>query len=161
MGGLYRSNIVDIDLSKPLKTEQVGMLIATKDSNANMIGVNVYDNGSAVSLTGCTVTGYFTRPDRQVVELTGGTSGNRAYVTLDANCYVYSGRFRLAIKISKADGLNMTVRIVNGFVYSSMYDGEYVPPSEPSEPAADNVFYTSDGSVFCTLDGAVLHVNGG
>jgi len=161
MSEVVRKNIVNIDLTRPLKTEQHGALIATKDSNANRFGVNVYADGSAVALTGCTVTGYFTRPDGDVVELAGSTSGNQAYVTLDADCYVYRGRFRLTIKISKADGLNMTVRIVNGFVYASMYDGEYIPPSEPSVPTEDNVFYTYDGSVFYTVEGAVLHVNGG
>lgn len=157
MGGLYRSNIVDIDLSKPLKTEQVGMLIASKDSNANMIGVNVYDNGTAVSLTGCTVKGYFTRPDRQVVELKGGTSGNRALVTLDANCYLVSGRFTLSIKIETSSGLRLTVRIVNGFVYATVPEDAPIVPDNPDEPAVVTLSVDYDGNA--TVTGAILTVD--
>ena len=156
MAELYRSNILDIDLSKPLRTEHVGMLIASKDSNANMIGVNVYDHGAAVSLTGCTVTGYFTRPDMQVVKLLGGVSGNRALVLLSANCYAMSGRFTLAIKIENTSGRSMTVRIVNGFVYAAMPD-DYAGGDVPDAPSV--VTLSVDGEGNATVTGAVLTVD--
>lgn len=152
-----RKNIIDIDLTRPLKTEQVGILIASKDSNANMFGVNVYAGGSAVSLTGCTVTGTFIRPDRQVVELVGSTSGNQAYVTLKANCYVYSGRFTLSIKIEKTSGLCMTVRIVNGFVYATAPGDAPIVPDDPSEPAVVTLSVDAEGNG--TVTGAILTVD--
>jgi hypothetical protein len=157
MAELYRNNIVDIDLSKPLKTEQVGMLIASKDSNANMIGVNVYDHGSAVNLTGCAVRGYFTRPDGKTVELVGGASGNRAIVTLNAGCYLVSGRFKLSIKIENASGIRLTVRIVNGFVYATMPEDAPVVPDNPDEPAVVTMSVDDDGNA--TVTGAILTVD--
>lgn len=160
MSEVMRKNIIDIDLTRPLKTEQYGILIASKDSNANMFGVNVYAGGSAVSLTGCTVKGYFVRPDRQVVELNGGTSGNQAFVTLGANCYLYSGRFTLTIKIEKTSGLSMTVRIVNGFVYATMPgDAPIVPdvPDNPDVPATVSLSVDYYGNA--TVNGAILTVD--
>ena len=163
MSEVMRKNIIDIDLTRPLRTEQVGILIASKDSNANRFGVNVYADGSAVSLTGCTVKGYFVRPDRQVVELSGGTSGNQAFVTLGANCYLYSGRFTLTVKIEKTSGLSMTVRIVNGFVYATVPgDAPIVPdnpviPDDPDEPAVVTLSVDYDGNA--TVKGAILTVD--
>lgn len=163
MSEVMRKNIIDIDLTRPLKTEQYGILIASKDSNANMFGVNVYAGGAAVSLAGCTVKGTFIRPDRQVVELIGSVSGNQAFVTLKADCYAYSGRFTLTIKIEKTSGICMTVRIVNGFVYATMPgDAPIVPdnpviPDDPDEPAVVTLSVDYDGNA--TVKGAILTVD--
>ena len=160
MSEVMRKNIIDIDLTRPLKTEQHGILIASKDSNANVFGVNVYAGGAAVNLTGCTVTGTFVRPDRQVVELKGSASGNQAFVTLNANCYVYSGRFTLTIKVEKTSGICMTVRIVNGFVYATVPgDAPIVPdvPDNPDVPATVSLSVDYYGNA--TVKGAILTVD--
>lgn len=156
MSEVMRKNIIDIDLTKPLRTEQFGFLIASKDNNANMFGVNVYSDGAAVSLTGCTVTGKFTRPDGQVINLIGGASGNKALVTLNANCYLVSGRFTLSIKIENTSGLSLTVRIVNGFVYATVpYDD---PGGDvPDEPAVVTLSVDDYGNA--TVTGAILTVD--
>lgn len=155
MAELYRSNIVDVDLSKPLITEQ-RCVIATKDSNANVIGVNVFDDGSEVDLTGCTVIGYFTRQDGHVEKLIGGVSGNRAIVILNANCYTLEGRFTLVIKVKNDSGLNLTVRIVNGFAYPAMPDDA----EDEDIPSAVVTLYVDDeGNAIIT--GAVATVEEG
>lgn len=157
MSEVMRRSIIDIDLTKPLKTEQCGTLIASKDSNANKFGVNVYAGGTAVSLAGCTVKGTFVRPDRQVVELTGSTTGNQAFVTLNANCYAYSGRFTLTIKIEKTSGLCMTVRIVNGFVYATVPGSAPIVPDNPDVPSTVSLSVDYYGNA--TVQGAVLTVD--
>ena len=157
MSEVMRRSIIDIDLTKPLKTEQCGTLIASKDSNANKFGVNVYAGGSAVSLAGCTVKGTFVRPDRQIVELTGSTTGNQAFVTLNANCYAYSGRFTLTIKVEKASGLCMTVRIVNGFVYATVPGSAPIVPDNPDVPSTVSLSVDYYGNA--TVQGAILTVD--
>ena len=157
MSEVIRKNIIDIDLTRPLKTEQYGILIASQDSKANMFGVNVYAGGSAVSLTGCTVTGTFVRPDRQVVELIGSASGNRAFVTLGANCYEVSGRFTLSIKIENTSGISVTVRIVNGFVYATVPEDTPIVPDNPDEPSVVTMSVDYYGNA--TVTGAILTVD--
>jgi hypothetical protein len=155
MGEVMRKNIISVDLTKPLRTEQYGILIASKDSNANMFGVDVFSGGEAVSLTGCTVSGYFTRPDNQVVKLIGGASGNKAIVTLNASCYLVSGRFTLAIKIENNSGFSMTVRIINGIVYATVPEDD--PGGNPDEPAVVTLSVDSEGNG--TITGSILTVD--
>ena len=156
MSEVMRKNIIDVDLSKPLKTEQYGMLIASKDSNANMIGVNVLDNGSAVNLSGCSVIGYFQRPDGYVEKLAGGASGNRAIVILNANCYLVSGHFKLSIKVCNTSGLMVTVRIVNGFVYATVPE-DYTGGDVPDDPVVVTLSVDAEGNA--TVTGEILTVD--
>lgn len=117
-----RRNIIDIDISKPLKPEHVGVLTATYDTNANAIGVNVFRNGAAVDLSGCTVMGYFTQ-NGQTIKLIGTAEGNTAYVVMRRSCYMVQGRFRLAVTIR--DGARqLTVRIVDGYNQNTITDDE-------------------------------------
>ncbi len=155
MSEVMRKNIINVDLTKPLRTEQYGILIASKDSNANIFGVNVFEKGVAANLTGCTVTGYFTRPDGQVVKLIGGASGNKAIVTLNASCYLVSGRFTLTIKIENNSGFSMTVRIINGIVYATVPEDD--PGGNPDEPAVVTLYVDDEGNA--TVTGAILTVD--
>lgn len=156
MSEVMRKNIINVDLTKPLRTEQYGILIASKDSYANMFGVDVFSGGEAVSLTGCTVEGYFTRQDGHVEQLTGGAAGNRAIVILNANCYKVSGRFSLTIKVANASGLDLTVRIVNGFVFATVPD-DYEGGDVPDTPAVVTLSVDSEGNG--TITGAILTVD--
>lgn len=122
MGEVMRRNIIDIDLSRPLKPEHVGVLTATYDSNANAIGVNVFRDGAAVDLSGCSVMGYFTQ-NGQTIKLLGTAEGNTAYVVMRRSCYMVQGRFRLAVTIR--DGARqLTVRIVDGYNQTTIADDE-------------------------------------
>lgn len=122
MGEVLRRNIINIDLSKPLKAELVGMMTATYDTNANAIGVNVFRNGASVDLSGCSVMGYFTQ-NGKTIKLPGAAEGNTAYVVMRRPCYMVQGRFRLAVTIR--DGVRqLTVRIVDGYNQITISDDE-------------------------------------
>ena len=91
---------------------------------SDAIGVNVFRDGQAVELSGCTATGYFTKPDGQMVKLDGVVTGNTAFIVMQRACYMQPGRIRLAITISDGTTLS-TVRIVNGFVQETITDDEF------------------------------------
>lgn len=115
MGNLYRSNIADVDIDKPLKREHAGVLLATGDTLANRFGVNVKRNGANVDLTGCKVYGFFIRPNMDTLPIDGAVNGSTAYVDLPAACYTAEGAFSLAIKVS-GDNVTATVRVVDGHI---------------------------------------------
>lgn len=156
MSEVMRKSIIDIDLTKPLRMEQGRVLLASRDDNANVFGVNVYNGGEAVSLAGCTVVGYLTRHDDGHVEkLIGSTSRNRALVALNANCYEKTGYCTLTIKIKNASGFRVTVRAVNCYVYATSPD-DYVD-DDSDEPVAVTLTVDAEGNG--TITGAVLTVD--
>ena len=63
------------DLQQPLIVQELKGIIFTGDEDANVIGFEVYDNGTSVSLSGSCV-GYIIRPDGVTVTETGTISGN-------------------------------------------------------------------------------------
>lgn len=169
MSEVMRVNIIDIDLSKPLRTEQHGILIASYDNYANAFGVNVLRNGARVNLSGCTVMGYFTGSDGKTFKLKGKYKSNQAYVVLTRECYLKQGRFRLAVTIS--DGtVNTTVRIIYGFMLVTMSEELWTPddsggdvPDIPDTPVAPDmpsaVTFTVDANGAATITGATLTVD--
>lgn len=115
MADLYRSDLIDIDLNRPLPRSNAGELLATGDKLSNRYGVRVFRQGEAVNLSGYAVTGYFIRHGHDTVVIAGTVSGNMAYVDLPQACYIASGAFSLAIKIS-GGGITQTVRIIDGYI---------------------------------------------
>lgn len=128
MGNLIRSNIADIDLLKPLKRENTGVLLAADDQSANRFGANVYKAGESVDLTGYRVIGYFIRPTMDTLPIDGTVEGNTAYVDLPAACYASSGAFALAIKVI-GDDVAATVRVIDGYIRMTETDS-IVPADE-------------------------------
>lgn len=137
MGELFRCDIRDIDLNKPLLRSNVGVVLATGDKLANRFGVNVYRQRDAVDLTGSAVTGYFIRPNTETVVITGTVEGNKAFVDLPQACYTGEGSFSLAIKIDSGSMAN-TVRIVDGYIRLTQTDA-LIDPGE-AVPTLDDIF---------------------
>ena len=128
MNDTSRIDIVTVDLSKPLRRENCGTLLATGDEYANRFGAKIVRNGEAVDLTGYTVSGSFIRPDGETVTLDGTAEGSVACVDLDAFCYVSDGAFTLAVKIV-GEGYAHTVRMVDGYIRRTD-TGSYVATDE-------------------------------
>lgn len=131
MAELYRSDIVNVDISKSLNRMYVGSVLATGDEYANRFGANVFRAGEPVILDGCSVMGYFVRNERETIVIKGAVSGNMAYVDLPQACYAERGSFSLAIKAS-SNGVTHTVRIVDGYIRMTQTDvlidpGDVVP----------------------------------
>lgn len=116
-----RQTIHDIDLSKQLVRIFGGNLLAKNDKKANRMGVNVFQDGKAVSLSGYTVKGYFIRNGVETLILDGVVDGNTAYVDLDARCYHKDGSYSLAVKLCK-DSTEQTLVIFDGRIAETITD---------------------------------------
>lgn len=104
------------DLKKPVKVHSLDGNVFSADSAANLIGVEIYDNGQAAQITGA-VHGYAIREDGATVIIDGTLSGNKASVILPLSCYTVVGRLSVVIKVG-----TMTVGAVTGNVYRSTTD---------------------------------------
>lgn len=100
-----------VDLADGLLPENNLVVIAAGDEMANKFIASVYSEGTEVSLSGETCTGYFIRPDGVTVVINGTTESNRAIVVLPAECYYYAGHFVLSINVG-----GTTVRHIEGNV---------------------------------------------
>lgn len=104
------------DLKKPLRVQNLGGNIFSQDSMANLIGVEVLDDGKAATLSG-KVTGYIIRGDGLTVLVTGTLTGNKASIVLPAACYAIVGTISIVVKVG-----TMTIGAVSGYVYRSRTD---------------------------------------
>ena len=116
MADVYSSDIVNVDISQSVYRSYVGDVLGKGEQSTNRYGANVYRSGSAVSLSGYTVTGHFIRRDLERIVITGVISGNTVYVDLTPACYAVQGTFSLAIKIKSGTAEAQTVRIVEGYI---------------------------------------------
>jgi hypothetical protein len=130
MGELYRSGMANADLDKPLHRNVAGCLLATGDENGNRFSAFVNRGGQPVDLTGCTVTGYFIRPNMDTVVIEGGADveNSVAFVELPASCYAAAGVYSLAIKISLG-GDTLTLCIFDGYIKQTQ-TGAVADPDE-------------------------------
>lgn len=131
MAELYRSDICDVDISKSLVRSYVGIVLATGDKNANRFGAVLNRAGEPVNLTGCSVMGYFIRPNSETVACQGVQEGSMVYVDLPAACYTEEGTFSLAVKVSSTE-ITQTVRVIDGCIRLTQTEtlvdpGEVVP----------------------------------
>lgn len=172
MAELYRTDIIDVDVSKSLVRSYAGIVLATGDKNANRFGAVVNRAGVPVDLTGCAVTGWFIRPDGDSLACNGVTAGNMAYVDLPAACYTASGSFSLALKISSAD-ITQTVRVIDGCIRltqtETVVDPDNIVPSldellahiaemEAATAEAKEVIATSTEPIIAEVTGATVAI---
>ena len=90
------------DLSKPIQVRSLSGELFTFDNHGNVIGVEVYENGEPVTLTG-TIAGYVIRPDGETVYIEGEKSGNRAKIVLPSTAYAYVGEITIIIRCVNGD----------------------------------------------------------
>ena len=131
MAELYRSEICNVDIEKPLVRSYVGIVMATGDCLANRFGAVLRRDNEPVDVTGASVNGYFIRPNGDTVVCPGVAEGDTVYVDLPAACYTQNGNFSLAIKVSSTD-VTQTVRVVDGYIRQTQTEtlidpGEVVP----------------------------------
>ena len=114
-------HIYKVDLNQPLKRFDVGDILASGDEKANSFEVVVCRDGANVDLTGCTVYGYFIRPNDETMKVDGTADGNFVRVEPSKNCYVYDGAFSLAIKLT-GNGITQTVAVFDGRIVRTTSD---------------------------------------
>ena len=124
---VYREDMIDIDRKNgSVFRSFANQMISEGDEAANRYGGRIMEDGEPVDLTGCTVTGYFIRPDRATVLIEGNASGNEFYVNLPEACYAETGVYTLAIKVT-GGGTTSTIRIIDGTVVETV-SGDLIDP---------------------------------
>lgn len=114
------------DLQQPLVVQELQGILFTGDEDGNLIGFEVYNNGTAASLSGSCV-GYIIRPDGVTVTETGTISGNKASIVLPSAAYYHEGAIDIVIKVT-ANNNRVAVGAVHGYVQRSTTD-VYADPS--------------------------------
>lgn len=111
----YKRQRMEIDLSQPIRRKEVGLVMGSGDDKANTFYVIVKDDGSPVTLSGCTVIGYLIMPNDETLRITGRVEDNMACVTVPKSGYVYDGAFTLTIKTAVSKQEN-TLAIFDGTI---------------------------------------------
>ena len=89
----------------------------SQDAMANRIGVKVYSDGEAVTLSG-TVSANVIRQDGETITVSGSRSGNTAYVDLSSACYAVPGHLEIYLKLTDS-GTVTTLGACEGTVMRS------------------------------------------
>lgn len=109
------------DLARGVTRTPIRPALLTQDSQAHTIRVACVRAGSAESLNGAAVRGYFVRADGVTVPIDGSVDGSAACVTLTQACYAVPGRFQLVMKASLGNTV-ATVFFGDGAVAVSQTD---------------------------------------
>lgn len=137
------------DLKKAPNTEYLDGEFFMGDSEGNLIGVEVYKDGEAVTdLTG-NVTGYIVRADGATITQNGTWSSNRASINLPTAAYNIEGPITISIKIA-ASGVVTTLASIKGHVHRTQTDTIVDPGSTVSAVASVNT-YTPDAGGNVTI----------
>ena len=151
------------DLSAPVQVQYIKGNVFSQDNNGNLIGVNVYKDGQAATLSG-SVSASVIRADGATVAVTGALSGNRASVTLPQACYAVPGVLSVVIKLT--DGTTVTTLCaVVANVYQSSTDAVVDPgtiiPSIQSLISAIDAAIASIPADYSSLWNAIKLMNDG
>lgn len=99
-----RETWLQADLRKPAQVQALRGVMFSQDNQGDLVGVEVYDGGAPVALSG-SVMGYIVKDNGETVGVTGQCAENRAWIVLPANAYDVVGMLHIAIqwKESSAD----------------------------------------------------------
>jgi hypothetical protein len=102
---------------EPVKVRYLDGTVFSSDSGGNLIGVRVYRNGTAESISG-SCTGYCILADGASIPVIGTVSGNAAYIVIPAAAYTVPGPINIILKI--VDNTNVTtIAAVVSYVYGA------------------------------------------
>lgn len=108
------------DLKEAVKVHYLDGNVFSADNAGNLVGVNVFDDGSPASLSG-SVSGSIVRPDGATVAASGTLSNNRAYIILPQTAYAVTGQVSIIIKLTSGSTITTLCAVVAN-VYQSTTD---------------------------------------
>ena len=108
------------DLSTPVKVQYLDGNVFSQDNNGNQIGVNVFQNGQPVTLTG-TIIAKVERSDGVTVPVDGSLSGSQGWVVLSQACYAVPGPISIVVKNVVGENITTLCAVVAN-VYQSSTD---------------------------------------
>ena len=99
------------DRKKPVKVQTMNGAVFTLDNVGSLIGVEIYENGVPVDLTG-SVNGYIILPDDTTVSVAGTRSGNKASINLPQSALTIPGIIKIAIKLTNSNEITTVLAVV-------------------------------------------------
>lgn len=124
------TTVLRADLQRPVDVVPLEGVFFTSDARANVIAVDVLDDGAPATLSG-TVKGYIILPDRSTLPaVTGTLSGNRASIILPADAYVLDGQLNIVIKLETGSGdsaVRTALAACSAYVVRTTTDTAYDP----------------------------------
>ncbi|MBQ9301298.1 MAG: hypothetical protein IJ214_12405 [Clostridia bacterium] len=118
------------DLRRPISLQALHGALFAQDSRANLIGVEVLDNGAPAQLSG-TVEGYAIAASGETVGPIAGTlDGNRAAIELPGNAYDEPGQIQIVIRLVSGAGANAVRTVLGactGYVQRTRTDSVKIP----------------------------------
>lgn len=115
------------DITKPIKMRHDDGMTFTGDNDSYTIGVALYNDGSPYSPSG-SVSCNVIRADGVTVSFLGTIEGNKAVVTLPANCLSVPGPIGIYIKLTS--GSSVTTVFAGVYTVQATSTGSSVVPSE-------------------------------
>lgn len=117
---------LECDLMKPTPVLYPRGPLFTDDNEGNLIGVHVTRDGSPVSLSGSSATGYCVLASGTVVPTPGTISGNDVTILLPSAAYSVPGLINIIIKLTQGTAITTI-----GAVISTVYGmGNVIEPSQ-------------------------------
>ena len=115
------------DLKKPVLPQYLEGRFFSFDNVGNLVGVNVYDNGSPATLSG-SVTGYCVLQDGTTVQVNGTRSGNKVYILLPQSALSVPGTIGIGIKLVDSTTITTLLKLVA--TVDQTQTGNTVTPSQ-------------------------------
>lgn len=100
------------DLQEPVKVHFLDGVVFSNDNKGNLIGVQVFNNGTPVSLTG-SVTGYCVLATGQAIPVAGTISNNKAYIVLPDTAYSVPGAINIILKLTSGTDVTTLAAVVS------------------------------------------------
>lgn len=116
------------DLKNPVKVHSLNGSVFTLDNVGSVIGVEVFDSGNPVALTG-TVNGYVILPDDTTISVVGTRSNNKASINLPQSALAIPGFIKIAVKLTNSSEITTLLAVV-ATVYKSRTDTIITPSQQ-------------------------------
>ena len=126
-----------VEKNAPLITRQAVTLLMKGDNAANIIQVEMLDEGKPVILDGYGAALYLRRMDGIIVRNPGTVAGNMVTVPLDESSYNMSGNYSAILRITGPQSEKRTILRMTGFIESDG-EGTIIDPSG-SIPSYDDL----------------------
>lgn len=115
------------DLKQPVTVKNASGTLFTNDKLGNKIGVEVFSDGVAVTVSG-TVVGYCVLASGTVVTVAGSHTENKAYIVLPQSAYSVPGMINIIIKLD--DGTQITTLGAMVATVFNTHEAEVVDPGQ-------------------------------
>ena len=100
------------DFKEAVKVRYLDGVVFSMDNRGNLIGVNMFNNGSPATLSG-SCTGYCVLATGLTIPVAGTVTGNKAYIILPDSAYEVPGPINIILKLINGSDVTTIAAIVS------------------------------------------------